>query len=154
MEVPKDVPHPPVDAPIDALTPEAVEDIISDESSVPAIVASAFSVADPPVRARVLTRLLKAVGPMALAVLGGGAFASYVQQARWSGLSVSLADAARTSSHQVYELALYVQQSNPEVARQILAVLSRDVATMTAMGATVGAMMLTFMSGRKAKKRD
>ncbi|MEP6610168.1 MAG: hypothetical protein ABJA83_16045, partial [Burkholderiaceae bacterium] len=82
----------------------------------------------------------------ALAVVGGGAFAKYVQQARWSALSVSLSDAARVTSTQIYELATYVQQSNPEVARQILSVFSRDVATMTALGATLGAIMIRSLS--------
>lgn len=153
MVATNDFNHPPPAIALDGLVP-SVADIAADDAAVPAIVASAFSVAGVAVRARVLTRLLKSVGPMALTVLGGGAFASYVQQARWSGLSVSLTDAARTTSHQVYELALYVQQSNPEVARQILAFLSRDVTTMTAMGATVGAMMISFMSKRKAKTAE
>ena len=151
MPAPNDINHPPPSMPIDGLAP-AVADIVADDASVPAIVATAFSAAGVAVRARVLTRLLKSVGPMALTVLGGGAFANYVQQARWSGLSVSLTDAARTTSHQVYELALYVQQSNPDVARQIMAFLSRDVATMTAMGATVGAMMISFMRSKRNAK--
>ena len=98
-----------------------------------------------------LSRLLPSVGPLALSVLAGGAFAKYVQQARWSALSVSFSDAARVSTTQIYELATYVQQSNPEVARQILSVLARDVSTMTALGATLGAIMLSYLSGKTAR---
>ena len=75
-------------------------------------------------------------------------------QARWSALSVSFSDAARVTTTQIYELATYVQQSNPEVARQILSVLSRDVSTTAALGATLGAMMLTYISGKAAKNGD
>ena len=71
-------------------------------------------------------------------------------QARWSALSVSISDAARITSAQVYELATYVQQSNPDVTRQILTVLSRDVTTMTALGATVGAIVLSYLSGKSS----
>jgi len=63
---------------------------------------------------------------------------------------VSISDAARITSAQVYELATYVQQSNPDVTRQILTVLSRDVTTMTALGATVGAIVLSYLSGKSS----
>lgn len=121
---------------------------------VPVIVARAFAAAGVGLRARVLSRLLPSVGPLALAVLGGGAFAKYVHQARWSALSVSFSDAARVTSTQIYELAMYVQQSNPEVARQILSVFSRDVSTMTALGATLGAIMIRSLSVRSANSGD
>ena len=54
-------------------------------------------------RVRVLRRLLMPVGPMALTVLGGGVFAKYAAQARWPRMSVSLEDAARVTSNQVFE---------------------------------------------------
>ena len=116
--------------------------------AVPAIVSQAYEAASAGLRVRILNRMLRTVGPLALAVVAGGAFARYVTQARWSALSVSISDAARVTSSQVYELATYVQQSNPEVARQILSVLSRDVSTMTALGATVGAILIGYMSGQ------
>ena len=62
-----------------------------------------------------------------------------------------VSDAARVTSTQIYELATYVQQSNPEVARQILSVFSRDVSTMTALGATLGAIMISYLSGKTVR---
>ena len=76
------------------------------------------------------------VGPMALTVLGGGVFAKYAAQARWPRMSVSLEDAARVTSSQVYELVRYVEQSNPHVLQQVMVVLSRDATTMAAVGAS------------------
>lgn len=154
METPNEIPLPLPSAPIEALHPESVENLVKNETIVPAIVARAFTAAGVGLRARVLSRLLPSVGPLALSVLAGGAFAKYVQQARWSALSVSFSDAARVTTTQIYELATYVQQSNPEVARQILSVLSRDVSTMTALGATLGAIMLSYLSGKTARTGD
>ena len=154
MDTPNEIPLPLPAAPIEALHPESVENLVKNETIVPAIVARAFTAAGVGLRARVLSRLLPSVGPLALSVLAGGAFAKYVQQARWSALSVSFSDAARVTTTQIYELATYVQQSNPEVARQILSVLSRDVSTMTALGATLGAIMLSYLSGKTARTGD
>ena len=137
----------------DSLQQAAVQELVKDGAVVPAIVARAFTAASVGLRARVLSRLLPSVGPLALMVVGGGVFAKYIHQARWSTLSVSFSDAARVSSNQIFELATYVQQSNPEVARQILNVLSRDVSTMTALGATLGAIMLRHLSGKSGTGR-
>jgi hypothetical protein len=151
METPKEIPsHPPPDL-TGPLQEEAVQELVKEGAIVPAIVAQAFTAASIGLRARVLSRLLPSVGPLALMVLGGGAFAKHIHQARWSALSVSFSDAARVTSTQIYELATYVQQSNPEVARQILSVLSRDVSTMTALGATLGAIMLSYLSGKTVR---
>lgn len=119
--------------------------------AMPEIVTQAFEAASAGVRVRVLKLLLRAVGPLALAVVAGGAFARYVTQARWSALSVSISDATRVSSSQIHELAAYVQQSNPDVARQIIAMLARDVSTMTALGATVGAILIGYLSGQQRR---
>ena len=140
------------DNPVGKLPADAAERLAKEEGRlVPAIVARAFIAAGVGLRVKILSRMLRAVGPLALAVVAGGVFARYVQQARWSALSVSISDAARVTSAQIYELATYVQQSNPEVTRQILNVLSRDVSTMTALGATVGAIAISYLSGRTAR---
>ena len=70
-------------------------------------------------RARLLSRLLTGVGVLALAVVGGGAFARYAAVARQSDFVVTLEDAARATRTQVYELVRYVQQSNPELIARV-----------------------------------
>ncbi|MEO7760434.1 MAG: hypothetical protein ABIS68_00840 [Casimicrobiaceae bacterium] len=157
MEDPADIRSTPAPSLPEALAAEQLptgtaERLAKEEGwLVPAILARAFAAAGVGLRVKVLSRLLPAVGPLALTVVGGGVFARYVQQARWSALSVSFSDAARVTSTQIYELATYVQQSNPEVTRQILHVLARDVSTMTALGATVGAIAISYLSGRTAR---
>ena len=116
---------------------------------VPAIVAGAFDRLNIRQRARMLGRLLASVGPLALAVVGGGAFAKYVAQARWSEIPVSLEDAARATSEQVYELVRYVQQSNPQLLNQLLNLLARDTVTIAALGASVAALTIHHLAKRK-----
>ena len=92
--------------------------------------------------------LLQPVGPMALAVLGGGAFAKYIAQARLPGMSISLDDAARITSNQVYELVRYIEQSNPLAMQQVLTVLTRDATTMAALGGSVAAIVMRHLASR------
>jgi len=121
-----------------------------DAQSLPAVIASAFTRLRLAQRVRVLRRLLMPIGPMALAVLGGGVFAKYAAQARWPRMSVSLEDAARVTSSQVYELVRYVEQSNPHALQQVLVAITRDGTTMAALGASVAAIVMQHLSTRKA----
>ena len=124
----------------------------SDAPSLPAVVASAFTRLRLAHRVRVLRRLLMPVGPLALTVVGGGVFAKYAAQARWPRMSVTLEDAARVTSSQVFELVRYVEQSNPQALQQVLLVLSRDATTMAAVGASVAALVMQHLSGRAARR--
>jgi hypothetical protein len=125
----------------------------SEPQTLPAVLANAFTRLRLGQRVRVLRRLLLPVGPMALAVLGGGAFAKYAAQARWPRISISFDDAARVTSGQIYELVRYVQQSNPVVLQQLLAVLARDATAMAAIGASVAAIVLKRQADRKTEQR-
>lgn len=129
---------------------ESITAVPAGAPAVPAaIVASHVPGTHLALRARVLQRLLVRVGPLALAVLADGAFAKYLQSARWSRISVSLEDAARVTSSQIVELLRYVEQSDPTVLDQVLVVLSRDATTMTALGASVAAIVMQRLSSRK-----
>jgi hypothetical protein len=123
-------------------------------ASVPAIIASAFGKLDVERRARLLGRLLGSVGPLALAVVGGGVFAKYLRNARWPEIPVSLEDAAHASSSQVHDIVRYVEQSNPHVIDGLLAALSQDGMTMTVLGASVAAITLKRLAGRRRWKAE
>ena len=92
-------------------------------ASVPAFIASAFGKLDLERRARLLGRLLGSVGPLALVVVGGGAFAKYLRNAGWPEVPISFQDAARATSSQVHDLVRYVEQSNPLLVETLLAAL-------------------------------
>jgi hypothetical protein len=86
-------------------------------SVTPAVWATAFLKLDIEGRVRVLGRLLGLLGPLALAVVAGGAFAKYVRFARATVVPVSFEDAARATASQVQDLARYVHQSHPRILR-------------------------------------
>ena len=96
------------------------------ESSSSALVAGTFGKMDIALRARLLGRLLASVGPLALKVVGGGVFAKYVRHARSPEIPVSLEDAASATSKEVRDLVQYVEQSDPNLVKRLLAALSRN----------------------------
>ena len=123
-------------------------------ASVPAVIASAFGKLDLDRRARLLGRLLGSVGPLALAVVGGGVFAKYLRNARWPEVPISFEDAARATSSQVHDLVRYVEQSNPHLVDGLLAALLQDGMMVTALGASVAAIAIKRLSGRGAWKPE
>jgi hypothetical protein len=132
---------------------ESTQSVASIESPhtahVPAIVAGAFDRLNLRQRARMLGRLLASVGPLALTVVGGGAFAKYVAMARWPEVPVSLEDAGQATAGQVYELVRYVQQSNPQVLNQLMNLLARDTVTIAALGASVAALTISSLASSR-----
>jgi hypothetical protein len=116
--------------------------------SLATIVAATFLRLNFRMRARMLGRLLASVGPLAMTVVGGGAFAKYVVHARWQEIPVSIEDAARATSGQIYDIVRYVQQSNPQLYGQLLDVLARDTATITALGASIAALTVNRIATR------
>lgn len=117
--------------------------------SAPAIVASAFGKLDPKRRAGLLGRLLGSVGPLALAVIGGGVFAKFLPNARMPAIQVSFEDAALATSSQVYELARYVEQSNPNLIEALMTSLLQDGMVLAALGASIAAIAIKQISGRR-----
>jgi hypothetical protein len=122
--------------------------IAQDAPSLAAIVAATFNRLNLRMRARMLGRLLASVGPLALTVVGGGAFAKYVAHARWQEVPVSIEDAARATSGQIYDIVRYVEQSDPQLYSQLLNVLARDSATIAALGASIAALTLNRLTTR------
>jgi len=133
-------------------TPE-VAAIASAAPSLPAIVAATFERLNARSRARMLGRLLASVGPLALAVVGGGAFAKYVARARWPEIPVSFEDAARATSSQVHELVRYIEQSNPQLFGHLLEALARDTTTIAALGASIAALTINRLAASVGKAR-
>ena len=116
--------------------------------SLPVIVAASFDRLDIRQRARMLGRLLASVGPLALAVVGGGVFAKYATHARWPEIPVSIEDAARATSGQIHELVRYIEQSNPQLFNHLLESLARDSATIAALGASIAALTINRLASR------
>jgi predicted transcriptional regulator len=86
---------------------------------------------------------------LALAVVGGGAFAKYATHARLPELPVSLEDAARATSAQVHEIVRYIEQSDPQLFNNLLELLARDTATIAALGASIAALTMHTLVNRR-----
>lgn len=117
--------------------------------TLPVIVAASFDRLALRQRARMLGRLLASVGPLALAVVGGGAFAKYATHARWPEIPVSLEDAAHATSGQIQEIVRYIEQSNPQLFNNLLELLARDSATIAALGASIAALTMHTLAIRR-----
>ena len=117
--------------------------------TLPVIVAACFDRLALRQRARMLGRLLASVGPLALAVVGGGAFAKYATHARLPELPVSLEDAAVATSSQVHEIVRYIEQSDPQLFNNLLGLLARDTATIAALGASIAALTVHTLAHRR-----
>jgi hypothetical protein len=87
-------------------------------SRLPDLIADAYRRAAAPVRRRLLERLLRPVGSLALAAVASGAFSAFLLR------RVTLEDVARISADQMAELARFVAQVNPDVLQQILSMLA------------------------------
>ena len=121
--------------------------------TLPVIVAASFDRLALRQRARMLGRLLASVGPLALAVVGGGAFAKYATHARWPEIPVSLEDAARATSGQIQEIVRYIEQSNPQLFNNLLEILARDSATIAALGASIAALTMHRIAVRREPRQ-
>jgi hypothetical protein len=70
------------------------------------------------VRRKLLERLLRPVGSLAMAAVASGAFGAFLLR------RVTLEDVARISVEQLVELARFVDQVNLDVLQQILSMLA------------------------------
>jgi hypothetical protein len=87
-------------------------------SALPELISDAYRRAAAPVRRKLLERLLRPVGSLALAAIASGAFSAFLLR------RVTLDDVARITAEQFVELARFVDQVNPDVLQQILSMLA------------------------------
>jgi hypothetical protein len=111
------------DGPIRSLiTDRSREGVVLDRQlpqDIPALVSDLYDRAPQALRVKLLEHLLQPVGPLAMVGIAAGAFARFVYRLRRDAMPISLEDAARVTSGHVLHLARYVEQSSPEVLRQI-----------------------------------
>ena len=86
---------------------------------VPALIAHVYDEASHPLRLKLLSLLLRPVGPLALAAIASGAFASFLHRRTWQASELSIEDASRITGEHILELARYVEQANPDLIAQV-----------------------------------
>jgi hypothetical protein len=109
--------------------------------TLPALVSEVYQAAPAPLRAKLLECLLRPVGPLALAVIGSGAFGMFLARRTWTPVSLSMEEAARVTGRPVFELAAYLEQSCPEVFLQMAVLLGNSPLALATGG---GALLLTL----------
>jgi hypothetical protein len=135
--------------------PATATSVAGDQTaSLVTVLADAVPITNLRLRARLLQLLMIPIGPLAMTVLAGGAFAKYAQFARQLPIPISLEDAAHVTSGQVAEIALYLEQSDPWMLAQVVIAISRDPTAMAALGASVAiAVKLASARMRRGSER-
>ncbi|HEY6511945.1 MAG TPA: hypothetical protein VI032_08205 [Burkholderiaceae bacterium] len=115
---------------------------VAAEPDVPQLVAALYDEAPASQRQRLLNHLLRPVGPLALAAVAAGAFASLLPQ-RWSVAQVRLEDVLfRIRADHVLDLARYVEQKAPEMLWRLPDALAASPLLMSTLS---GALLLTAL---------
>jgi hypothetical protein len=96
------------------------------DSAVPALVASIYSQSPARVRSKLIACLLGAIGPLAMAALAEGRFASFLFRSTSNAVAVSAEEALRVSEAQVLELARYVSQACPAAFVRVAQMLQAE----------------------------
>ncbi len=104
----------------------------------------------PPLRARLLECLLRPVRPLGLVAVAAGAFGSFVHRETWSGLSISVDETLRYSADQVFELARYVGQLQPEALQQVASLMADSPVCLQTLSASLFLMALRLWAPARA----
>jgi hypothetical protein len=116
----------------------------------PRLVARLYAAADQSLRSRMLACLLRPLGTLGLVAIASGAFASLLARVTPFGVTVALEDAARFSRDQVFELARFVEQVNPEALQQITGLFNDNPIGLAAFSAAA----LTLLARAVQPRRD
>jgi hypothetical protein len=113
--------------------------------SLAPLVASLYDAAPQPMRVRLLARLLRPVGPLALAAIAAGAFARLLPRDHWAAVIPTLDDVASISADHVFELTRYIEQKSPELLGQIPELLGERAVGVASVG---GSLLLALHAWR------
>jgi hypothetical protein len=110
-----------------------------------ALVSDLYDQAPDALRVKLLEHLLRPVGPLAMVAIAAGAFGRFVYRLQRDAMPIPLEDAARITSDHVLHLARYVEQSSPEVLRQVASLIGHP-----SFGVAIsGSALLLALSLRK-----
>jgi hypothetical protein len=124
--------------------PDAIPASHATQTGLPTLIADVYAEAPLSLRARLLSSLLRPVGPLALVAIAAGAFARLLPTApRWQGAgTVTAEDASRIQPEDVFELARYVQQKSPEALLQLPDLLRENALLINTISVSVLLMAL------------
>lgn len=115
-------------------------------TSNPRLVARVFAAANQPLRVRLLGCLMQPLGTLGIAGVAAGAFAVFVGRDGSSITRVDIeavAQVAQVTSRQVHELALFVEQVDPQALLQFASLASGSSLAL-ASGFSAAALALLY----------
>ncbi len=123
------------------------------------LVSRLYAAANAPLRARMLARLLRQLGPLGLVAVAAGAFASFLHRGGNESVRVALEDVGRYPNEQILELARFVEQVNPDALKQVASLVTDSPIGIAAFSVTVAMLLLrsfqgTPVAGRSAPNHD
>jgi hypothetical protein len=116
------------------------------------LVSRVYVAASAPLRADMLACLLRPLSTLSLVAVASGAFARLLQRDGSVPEQVPLEDVTRYSSDQIFDLAQFVHEGNPEVLRQLAALLADHPLGVTALSAS--ALLLLYRRWRAGPADD
>jgi hypothetical protein len=93
-------------------------------------------------RPRLLACLLKPLGPLAMAGVAAGAFGRYLYSDGLDGARSTMEDIVRYSSDQIFELARFVEQVNPEALQAFARLLADNPVGLAAFSASAVMLLM------------
>lgn len=90
------------------------------------LVSDVYQEAAPPLRAKLLECLIRPLPPLGLVAVAAGAFGAFLHREHWGQVSVSIDDALHFSAQQIFELAKFVDQFEPEALHQITTLMTEN----------------------------
>ncbi len=100
------------------------------------LVSRIYRYASAPLRAEMLACLLRPLGTLSLVAVASGAFGTLLQRDGAALVTIPLEMAARYSSEQILELALFVHEVSPGALEQLTALLSVGATGAVALSAS------------------
>lgn len=116
-------------------------------------VARVYEHLEPARRARLLSVMLPAVGPLALAALGSGVLSKFLTRSRWHEVNVSLDDAAQVSAGTIQALTRYIEQSDMSVIQKACTLLAEQSLSTPALTVAVVALAMHVIRQHASRPR-
>ena len=115
------------------------------------LVARLFAAANVPLRARLLGCLMRPLGPLAVAGVAAGAFAGFLNRHETAGAAIDLEAAARVSAGQVFELAHFVEQVEPQALQQFAGMVSSSPLALATFSASALALLYRALQASSSR---
>ena len=124
-------------------------DVEADESSrIARLAARLYAGADGLQRSRMLTGLLRPLGPLGLVAVASGAFAGLLTRLGSNGVGLTVEDVGHFSREQVFELARFVEQVSPQALRRVAGAIADNPFGVSALGVAAAVLLAAAMRAR------